>query len=188
VPPAPVHPPTIQPRNAPASSNPPQYTVENDDDDDIVSMLQDENNRLKDRIRAQDAELEAIDAQMLDTQEELETLELTHSSYCDDYEAKEIMYKKSIQELNVIASSSNANVSTMLQSKEKAIEQLQNQLGSLESSHEASISYVRQQLEDVSLENETLEAKCLEYKGQSRDVGQGRAHIINELRDQLSSL
>ena len=151
-------------------------------------MLQDENNRLKDRIRAQDAELEAIDAQMLDTQEELETLELTHSSYCDDYEAKETMYKKSIQELNVIASSSNANVSTMLQSKEKAIEQLQNQLGSLESSHEASISYVRQQLEDVSLENETLEAKCLEYKGQSRDVGQGRAHIINELRDQLSSL
>jgi hypothetical protein len=157
-------------------------------DDDILSMLQDENNRLKDRIRAQDAELEAMDTQLLDTQEELETLELAHSSYCDDADAREKTLRGNVQQLEVLASSSTDNVRSMVQQKDAAITALKVAMSDLESSHEASLSFLRQQLEDATLENEELEEKCHEYRGQSRDVGEGRAQILLQLRQDLSTM
>ena len=155
---------------------------------DIVSMLQAENNRLKDRIRSQDAELEAIDAQMLDTQEELEKLELTHSSYCDDAEDREKDLQQRVRELEGIASSSTDSGRQVLRKKNNEIEHLKSSLSEMESSNEASLSFVRQQLEDVTMENETLEEKCREYKGQSRNVGEGRAHIIAELQEEMEAM
>ena len=155
---------------------------------DIVSMLQAENNRLKDRIRSQDAELEAIDAQMLDTQEELEKLELTHSSYCDDAEDREKDLQRRVRELEGIASSSTDSGRQVLREKNNEIEHLKSSLSEMESSNEASLSFVRQQLEDVTMENETLEEKCREYKGQSRNVGEGRAHIIAELQEEMEAM
>ena len=157
-------------------------------DDDILAMMQDENNRLKDRIRAQDAELEAMDAQLLDTQDDLEKLELTHSSYCDDAEAREKTMAQNVKQLEIVASSSTNNVQSVLEKKDKEIDTLQLSLEEIESSHEASLTFLRQQLEDVTLENEALEEKCQEYKGQSRDVGEGRAQILSELRQDLLTM
>lgn len=157
-------------------------------DDDIVQMLQSENARLKDRIRAQDAELEAIDAQMLDTQDELERVEQLHQSYCDDAEAREDELERRVRDLEQVTSASSSDTLSIVTERDERIAELEAELARESSAKDAQNDFLQQQLEDAQLEAEDWERQCNEARGKSQDVGQGREQIIADLRDSVSKL